>query len=424
MVKFRLPYSRGHVEFEIPEGRLRGVLQVRTEDAISEVGPEQLVIEALRHPIDSPSLANLSRHAERVLLLTSDHTRPLPSRITVPLILEEIQRGNRRARVTILVATGCHRPPTREELSARFGLLPPGRVRLLIHDCRDHSALAFKGLLPSGGPLWLNSAVDESDLTVAEGVIEPHFFAGFSGGRKSVLPGIAGESTVHANHCAKFIADPAARAGNLAGNPVHDDMVYAARVAGLRFILNVTLNRRHEINRAFAGHPETAHEAGCRFVSSVAEVPAAPAEIVIASNGGYPLDQNIYQAVKGMKTAAQTAKEPGVIIMVSACEDGHGGQAFYNWFQRFPGPDDVARAIAAIPQDETAADQWEAQILAEILRRHKVILVTDRCSPAVVAGMHLLRAASVEEALSQASALVGEAGITVVPDGVSVIVRR
>lgn len=329
------------------------------------------------------------------------------------------------AEIIILVATGYHRPTSAQELEAKFSREVVDNERIVVHDCRDRRTLTYRGLLPSGGELWLNSLVDWADLVTAEGFIEPHFFAGYSGGRKSVLPGIAGETTVLANHCAAFIAHPAARTGNLTGNPLHTDMLHAAREAGLRFIHNVVLNSRKEVAASFAGHPEKAHEAGCAWLSERCRVRPVPAPIVITSNGGYPLDQNIYQAVKGMTAAAATAATGGVIIMVSACQDGHGGQAFHDWLREAPGPEEVARRIAVIPPEETRPDQWEAQILAGILARHKVILVTDRCDPTLVTGMHMLHARTVQEALTMAGSLVGAgAAVTVIPDGVSVVVEK
>jgi nickel-dependent lactate racemase len=278
--------------------------------------------------------------------------------------------------------------------------------------------------LPSGGELWLNDLIDWADLIVAEGYIEPHFFAGFSGGRKSILPGIAGTETVLANHCAAFVASEHARTGNLRQNPIHRDMLFAAEKASLAFILNVALDANQKIIRAFAGHPDIAHQKGCDWVSRRANVKRQIADIVITSNGGYPLDQNIYQAVKGMTTAESCVREGGVIIMVAACEDGHGGDAFYHWFTEARTPAEVADRITCIAQKDTLPDQWEAQILARILKKCTVIMVTNQCDPQVVRGMHMLQAPDIDTALAMARKKVGEnADIVVIPDGISVIVN-
>ena len=206
-------------------------------------------------------------------------------------------------------------------------------------------------------------------------------------------------------------------------NPLHRDMLFAARKAGLTFILNVALDADKKIIATFAGHPDKAHRDGCKWVSRRATVKRQSADIVITSNGGYPLDQNIYQAVKGMTSAEACVRQGGVIIIAAACEDGHGGEAFYRWFAESKTSREVTDRIAAIAQKDTLPDQWEAQILARILNKCSVILVTDRCSPQVVRGMHLLHAPDMDTALTMARKQVGEkADIVVIPDGVSVIV--
>ena len=249
------------------------------------------------------------------------------------------------------------------------------------------------------------------------------FLAGFSGGRKSILPGIASKETVLANHCSKFIAHPKAKTGILKDNPLHEDMLYAAKKANLNFILNVVINGDKKIINAFAGHWKEAHLEGCEFVSKLAGVKSKPADIVITTNGGYPLDQNIYQSVKGMTAAEDTCKKGGVIIIASACDDGHGGDFFYNTFAKANAVQNVMDEIMARNRDETIPDQWESQVLARILLKYKVIMVTN-ASKEMVENMHMKWASSVEEAIEMADEMLGNRSkITVIPDGVSVIVR-
>ncbi|NMB97824.1 MAG: nickel-dependent lactate racemase [Clostridiaceae bacterium] len=399
------------------------------EDICKEniVCQERIVRDALENPVQSDRLRDLAVGAEKILVITSDHTRPVPSKLTLPLILNEIRSLNPNAEIKILIATGFHRLTTEDEINEKFGveLAEAEKENIIIHDSRDMGNMVFKGILPSGGELWLNSLVDWADLVVSEGFIEPHFFAGFSGGRKSILPGIASEKTVLANHCSKFIADSNARTGNLKDNPIHTDMLFAARKANLRFILNVVLNSDKEIVKAFAGHPEKAHECGCMYVEKTARVKSVKADIVITSNGGHPLDQNIYQAVKGMTAAEACVNDGGVIIMVAACGDGHGGDAFYRWFAEADTVEEVAEKISGISQDETIADQWEAQILARVLMKARVIMVTDNCSPELIQNMKMFHASSPEEALVLAENMAGKnAEIVVIPDGVGVIVQE
>ena len=423
MSVIKIPYGRTHLTLKVAADRLKAVLAPSLQSSETVQTEQQLVRQALAAPIESARLADLAAKSRHVLLITSDHTRPLPSAITLPLLLEEIRKNNPKVQIKILVATGFHRLTTQQEMIAKFGKELCKQENIIVHDSRDRDHLVYKGKLPSGGHLWLNDLADWADLVLAEGFIEPHFFAGFSGGRKSILPGIAGEETVLANHCAEFIASDRSRTGNLVRNPLHRDMLFAARKAGLTFILNVALDADKKIIATFAGHPDKAHRDGCKWVSRRATVKRQSADIVITSNGGYPLDQNIYQAVKGMTAAEACVHEGGVIIIAAACEDGHGGEAFYRWFAESKTSREVTDRIAAIAQKDTLPDQWEAQILARILNKCSVILVTDRCSPQIVRGMHLLHAPDIDTALIMARKQVGEkADIVVIPDGVSVIV--
>lgn len=429
MSRIRLPYHRACLEAELPDARLRGVLVPRGHGAAAGAAPSELeqrllVARALDAPVGSAPLESLAAGKRRATVITSDHTRPVPSRITLPLVLERLRRGSPGIAVTVLVATGCHRASSEHELRAKFGDRVVDAERLVMHDCEDAASLRHLGTLPSGGALWLNRHALDTDLLVAEGFIEPHFFAGFSGGRKSVLPGIAGRQTVLANHCSAFIADPCARAGVLAGNPIHRDMLFAAQKAGLAFILNVTLNPDKTISAAYAGHPELAHELGCARMKEAATVTAAPAEIVVTSNGGYPLDQNLYQAVKGMTAAEACCLPGGAIIMVAGCSDGHGGESFYRALSRAQSPEALLRQVLRVPQEETPPDQWEYQILARILARFRVTLVTDLCDPQLIRSMHMGHARTLQEALDRALAEAGPgAGVTVIPDGVGVLVE-
>jgi len=262
----------------------------------------------------------------------------------------------------------------------------------------------------------------EADLLIAEGFIEPHLFAGFSGGRKSVLPGIVSEVTVLANHCAEFIAHDKARAGILKGNPMHEDMVYAAKQAKLAFIANVIIDSDKKIIKAVAGDPEQAHLEGCRFAGELAAVEAKPADIVITSNGGYPLDQNVYQHVKALTSAESTCREGGVIIACAACNDGHGSEDLYHWL--CGGAKEAMDKIMKIDRDATIPDQWATQIMARVQLKHTVIFVTDQCDHKIITDMGFKAACTFEEAMAAAEAIVGaESGITVIPDGVAVIVN-
>lgn len=424
MKTIQIPYSIEAMELNIEEKHLNAVLVSKANGYEAGATQEELVERAFKEPVCSERLSEIAAGAGKVLVITSDHTRPVPSKITLPVLLREIRRHNPQVEIKILIATGFHRLTTREEMIMKFGNELVETEDIVCHDSRNSKDMVYKGILPSGGELWVNTLVDWADVVVSEGFIEPHFFAGFSGGRKSILPGIASEKTVLANHCSKFIASSFSRTGNLENNPIHQDMMYASEAAGLRFILNVVIDGEKKIINAFAGHPGKAHEAGCNFVRELSSVESKHSDIVITSNGGYPLDQNIYQSVKGMTAAEACVHDGGVIIMVSACNDGHGGEEFYRWFAGAKSPAEVAEKIAKIDQMDTIADQWEAQILARILSKCEVIIVTDRCDPKLIRDMHMKHAKALTEALEMARERKGrDATITVIPDGVSVIVR-
>jgi nickel-dependent lactate racemase len=423
MPKVKLPYGKKSITIDIPEDRLEGILVSKVNKYSTQESEEDIVKKAIINPIGVPRLKDLARDKKKIVVISSDHTRPVPSHITTPIILDEIRKGNPEANITILVATGFHRASTKVELREKYGKEIVNREKIVIHNSRDKDSMSKIGILPSGGDFILNKLAIEADLLVAEGFIEPHFFAGFSGGRKSILPGIASKETVLANHCSEFIAHPKARTGVLKGNPIHEDMLYAAKKANLNFILNVVINGDKKIINAFAGHWEEAHLKGCKFVSKLAGVKPKLADIVITTNGGYPLDQNIYQSVKGMTAAEATCKKGGVIIIASTCADGHGGDSFYNTFAKANSVQNVIDEIMARNRNKTIPDQWESQILARILLKCKVIMVTN-ASKKMVENMHMKWAASIEEAIEMADEMLGNRGkITIISDGVSVIVR-
>jgi nickel-dependent lactate racemase len=418
-----IPFGRTQLSMEIPDQRINAVLCSHLESYTPALSERELVEAALRSPIGSEKLEELAKGKDKIVLIASDHTRPVPSKILVPPILAAIRRGNPKANVTILIATGCHRGTTKAELIEKFGAEIVENEKIVIHDCADEENMVTLGTLPSGGVLRINRVAAEADLLISEGFIEPHFFAGFSGGRKSVLPGIAARETVYWNHNAAFIADPHARTGILEGNPLHRDMVYAARAAKLAFICNVVINAKHKIVGAFAGDCEQAHIAGTELISKLSQCPKALSDIVITTNNGYPLDQNIYQSVKGMTAAEATCKEGGVIIMAAACDDGHGGESFMRTMTQDLTAAEILAQIEATPAQDTVPDQWESQILARILSKFHVVLISH-VDPGLVTAMKMHPAKDLPHALEIAEQLLGFAGsITVIPEGISTIIR-
>ena len=424
MAKLSLPFYKGHIEYNLPDEDINAILVSKAEEYKVTLSETEIVRNALNNPISSVKLSELAKDKKHVVIISSDHTRPVPSHITMPLLLEEVRKLNKDVKITILIATGMHRATTHEELVAKYGEKIVNEETIVVHDAYIDSDMTFKGILPSGGELWVNKLVDEADLLISEGFIEPHFFAGFSGGRKSVLPGIASKKTVLWNHNAKFIASKNARAGNLEDNPIHKDMLFAAKQAGLSFILNVVINGEKKVIEAFAGNLEDAHAYGCEKVLEIARVTPVKSNIVLTTNGGYPLDQNIYQTVKGMTAGEACVNDGGVIIILSSCADGTGGEFFYKLLADEESAEAAYKKLNDVEPSDTEFDQWEAQILARILCKANVIIVTDKCDPSIITNMHIMHAYTLEEALEKAYALTSkEEQITIIPDGISVILK-
>ncbi len=427
MKSFSIPFGKEKVTFSLPEEDVAGVLVSHAHEYTAKASEEELVAEALAYPIGSPRLSELAKGKKTCTIISSDHTRPVPSHVIMPQLLAELRKGSPDIDITILIATGMHRPTTHDELVAKYGAEIADHEHFVIHNSRKDEDMVSIGTLPSGGECRVNRYAVETDLLIAEGFIEPHFFAGMSGGRKSVLPGIASKVTVLANHCSEFINSPHARTGILEGNPIHRDMLYAAKAAKLAFICNVVIDADKKVIAAFAGDREEAHYAGCEFEMKLAGVKPVPADIVVTTNGGYPLDQNIYQSVKGMTAAEATCKDGGVIIDVSACTDGHGGEDFYQTLKNATNLQQAMDEILARKRNETVFDQWESQILLRMLLKYTIIMVT-KAPRQMIEDMHIRYAKDINEAFAMARDVLKTKGIdhpnvTVIPDGVSVIVK-
>ena len=420
-MNIQFPYGKTHLSYDFEKVN---VLTSSIEAYDPKLSEQALVDAAMAAPEGGVTLRELAKGKNKIVLIASDHTRPVPSKVIVPPILKEIREGNPNADITILISTGCHRETTKEELISKFGNEIVENEKIIIHDCDDTANLVNIGTLPSGGDCVINRLAVEADLLVAEGFIEPHFFAGFSGGRKSVLPGVAGRQTVLANHCSEFIAHPQARTGILEGNPIHADMLWAAKQVNLRYIVNVVLNGEKQVIYAVAGDLEQAHKKGTDFLFGLCGAEAAPADIVISTNGGYPLDQNVYQAVKGMTAAEAAVKEGGVIIMLALSNDGIGGDHFYHQLADERDINKTMDLFLSRGRNETVPDQWQTQIFIRVLQKAKVIFVSQ-VEPELVEAMHMIPASTLEEAMDKAMQLNGKENptITAIPDGVAVMVK-
>ena len=424
-MKIELPYGKGFQETEISNERINGVLEASIEEYQPEDDQLTIVKKAMKNPINSKKLKELAVGKDKVVILISDHTRPVPSKYILPLMLKEIREGNPDADITLLVATGCHRGTTKEELIGKIGENIYKNEKIYIHDCDDESMLVtLDEKLPSGGNIIVNKLAAEADLLVAEGFIEPHFFAGYSGGRKSVFPGCCSRKAVMYNHNAEFIDSEYARTGNLENNPIHKDMIAAAKALGLVYIVNVVINSDKEVIHAVAGDLEKAHEAGTEWLKGKAGVDKRLADIAITSNGGYPLDQNIYQAVKSMTAAEATVKDGGVIIVSAESNDGTGGDAFYNAFVNEPDTEKLYQSFLDTPKEETIPDQWESQILCRVLLKTKAIIYISDVDDEIVKTFHMIPVKTLDEAMEKANELMGnDSSVTVIPNGISVFIK-
>lgn len=424
MEKIKFPYGKEMLEYGFEDCELLGTLESGINEYDPHASGEELIKDAMESPVGTACLCELAKGKKNVVIIASDHTRPVPSKLIMPLMLKEIRQGSPKAKITILIATGCHRGTTKDELVSKFGADIVEKENIYIHDCDESEMLVNIGTLPSGGECVINKLAYEADLLVAEGFIEPHFFAGFSGGRKSVLPGVCARKTVLANHCSEFIAHERARTGILEGNPIHEDMLWGAKTAKLAFIVNVVLNADKQVIFATAGDSQKAHKAGTDFLRRHCGVKARPADIVVTTNGGYPLDQNVYQAVKGMTAAEATVKKGGVIIMLAKSNDGIGGDHFYHQLADEADINKTMELFLSRERGQTVPDQWQTQILLRVLMHAHVIYISEMSDP-VVEKMHLIPAHSIGEAVAKAKKILGKERPTVVaiPDGVSVIVE-
>jgi len=419
MQAIQMQYGKTSLELHLPETSVCQILESRSLPQVDD--PTALLKEALEHPIGSADIKELTKTAHKILIITNDNTRSLPSHLTIPALVKSFYHPEDAYEITVLIATGLHRLMTDAEIREQLGEEVAGKYPVVVHSAIDEASLASFGFLPSGKELFLNRLVKEHDLVISEGFIEPHFFAGYSGGRKSILPGVAGADNILANHSPVNIANAASCQANLDDNPIHDECVEAARLAGLKFILNVALDKNKQIIAAFAGHPETAHLEGCRVVEELMTVDAVETDIVVASNNGYPLDRNLYQVVKGIDTAAKVARKGGVIIMCAECCDGVGHEHFKNHLLSCSSVDEFFQEMSTGP---SATDKWQAQVLAKALIDHTIILVSEGIDADLAERMFFISAQSLDEALDKAFALTGkDSSISVLPEGPVIIPR-
>lgn len=413
-MRVRLAYGEAGLEIEAPDSAT-----VIESAPVPGVDDEARVLqEALRWPLVGPPLGELLRGARDAVLVFPDVTRAFPSERVVPLVLEELAAtGFGPDRVTLLSATGTHRANTPEELERMLGRDVVERYRVVNHDARDTASLVRLGATSQGAPALLNRLYVEAGLRIVVGLIEPHFFAGYSGGPKGVCPGVAGLDTVLFAHDRTRIGDPHATWGSIAENPVQRLLREVVALAPPTFTLDVTVNKRGAITGVFAGEGYAAHPAGCAFVAETQErtVPGL-FDLVITTNGGYPLDQNLYQAIKGLSAAARIVRPGGTIVLAAECRDGlpaHGSygailHAAHGHQELFGMLGDGA---------ETTPDQWQAQVQALVQAKARVLAFCGGLSHAQLRAAHFEPVDSLERTLRELLARQPNASVAILPEG-------
>ena len=414
-MKVELAYGETGLVVEVPADRTT-IVAPRQLDAVPD--ERAAVRAALRHPTAGPPLHDRVHAGQTVAISMCDGTRPQPRHVMIPALLDELDGLVPPDDVVVLVATGTHRGNTPAEIEAMLGAEAVERVRVVNHDARDPATLRPVGRFAGDVPVSLHRAWVEADVRITTGFVEPHFFAGFSGGPKLVAPGLAGLDTVLALHDARRIGHPRATWGVTDGNPVHDAIREIAAGTGVDFAVDVLLDRRHRIVEVFAGDLAAEHAAACHAARRLAMVPV-PAEfdVVVTTNAGFPLDQNLYQCVKGLAAGAAVVRPGGTLICAAECRDGFPDHGSYREvLASRPTPAALLRAIEA--RRATVADQWQAQIQCRVQARARVLLHTRGLTAADLALAHLEHAADVSTTVHDELARLGpDATLCVLPDG-------
>jgi nickel-dependent lactate racemase len=373
---------------------------------------------ALREPVAGLPLRERVRPGQSVAISACDGTRPQPRQLMIPAIVEELDGIVAPGDIVVLVATGTHRGNTEAELRVMFGDEVVDSVRVVNHDGRDSSQLVWRGTHGNGVPVWLNREWTEADVRITTGFVEPHFFAGFSGGPKLVAPGLAGLETVLVLHDASRIGDSKATWGVTKGNPVHDDVRVIAEATGVTFALDVVLNRDKDIVAAFGGDLLPMHAAAASFARQIAMRPVDRRfDVVVTTNSGFPLDQNLYQAVKGMSAAYQVVRPGGTIICAAECRDGFPDHGLYRQtLETAESPQALLAEIAS--RSVTVPDQWQIQIQAKIQSANRVVMHTGFLTDADLAAVQLEQTHDISATAAEALAAAGPgATMCVLPEG-------
>jgi lactate racemase len=414
-MKVRLAYGKKGLEWNIPDNCHVDVIEPRwTEGKTNQLGA---VREALLEPINSSPLRKLAGKDDKIGIIFSDITRATPYNILLPALFAEMDHIPAE-NITLFCATGTHRPCTDKELDSILGEEVVNNFRIVQNDTNDESLFSSVGQTGSGNNIRINKEVLACDLKIFTGFIEPHFFMGFSGGGKAVMPGMGYLETIRFNHSIAMLENENARWGITEGNPLWEDVMEAAEMIPGIFLLNITLNKNKVITGVFAGELRTAHEAGCKFAKETAMMPLDKEyDIVVTSNSGYPLDLNIYQSVKGMSAAAQIVRQGGVIITAAECWDGiPSGSDYERILSSADSIDELSDYIRK--HENTLQDTWQVFFQVIIQQRAKVYLFTDKLEDSVVSRTLLHPVSDPESLIEELVGLTGNGTrICILPEG-------
>jgi len=402
MVDVWLPYGKSEICVRIPTRNFLGSIEPAEKPSVSDARAE--IERALREPIGSKPLSDIVKPEHKVAIVVDDATRPAPSDLMVPPLLDELNvAGVKEENVAVIFGCGTHRAVTREEAVRLLGEDVLNRVKVISHDCRAEDLVYLGKTGKHGTKVYLNRVFAEADVKILTGDLCFHYYAGYGGGRKSVSPAVAGEETIKHNHA--MLLHPEAKTGVLEGNPVHEDMVEAAKLAKVDFIVNVVINSEGEIVKAFAGDLEQAFYEGVKLVDEMYRVQVdRKADIVVVSPGGHPADVNLFQAYKSVDNALEVVKRGGVIILVAECPEGHGNQVFYDWMVKFRDLKAVEREI----KRRFVLGGHKAYYLLKALRKVQIILVSSMPDYYASNVFKLKTARAVNDALSEAFNIAGK----------------
>lgn len=419
-MRVRMDYGKTGLEAELPDANLRAVLGLSPAQPLD--APAEAVEQALRKPIGTRPLAEIAAGKANACIVICDITRPVPNKTLLPPLLRTLEAaGIARDKITILIATGTHRPNVGAELEALVGPEIAATYRCVNHDCLNLESHRFLGPSPNGVPIWLDETYCDAELKITVGLIEPHFMAGYSGGRKLVMPGIAAMESVKRWHCPRFLESPLATMGVVDGNPVHEETLAIVKTLPPDLILDVTLDEANRITGVFAGELEAAWRAGVAFAAQHVQATVQnPADIVVTSCAGYPLDGTFYQAVKGMVGALPVVKPGGTIVLTAECAEGIGSPAFT---QTLLGAGDLESFMAHISQPEVfLPEEWQVEELARAARQADILFVCGGIPTETLAKCFVTPVPTVEEGVRRALAKHGaDASLLAIPRGPYVI---